>query len=163
MRCKDLVREFSAGRVEAGDGDAVHEGAVHEGEAVVKYSVRMAVLLSCAAGAVVVACGSDDGGAGDTLPPIITTTTTTTRASRPRPRSRVRYEIMAGDSLSEIAKSFNISVDELAAYNNITDPEHIEIGQILEIPQPGATTTIDRAGRCRVHRRRRSLLPRLSA
>lgn len=104
------------------------------------YYARMSWMLACVGAAALVACGSDDGSANDTLPPIITTTTTTTVAPTTTTIPEF-YEIQAGDSLSEIAKSFNISLSELAAYNGITDPEHIEIGQTLKIPQPGETTT----------------------
>lgn len=107
-----------------------------------KYSARMSMLLVAAAASVVVACGSDGDGATDTLPPIATTTTTTTMAPTTTTIPS-EYEIMPGDSLSAIAKLFHLTMGELAAYNGITDPEHIEIGQVLKIPQPGeATTTV---------------------
>ena len=105
-----------------------------------KYSARMSLLLVCAAASVVVACGSEGESADDTLPPIATTTTTTTL---PPTTTTIpsEYEIQAGDSLSGIAKMFNLTMDELAAANGITDPEHIEIGQVLQIPLPGTVTT----------------------
>jgi len=105
-----------------------------------KYSARMSLLLVSAAASVVVACGSDADSAGDTLPPIATTTTTTTMAPTTTTIPS-EYEIKAGDSLSAIAKLFNLTMGELAAFNGITDPEHIEIGEVLQIPQPGEVTT----------------------
>lgn len=109
-----------------------------------KYSARMSMLLVVAAASVVAACGSDGDSANDTLPAIVTTTTTTTMAPTTTTIPS-EYEIKAGDSLSQIAKSFNLSTSALAAFNGITDFEHIEIGQVLKIPQPGdiiATTTV---------------------
>ena len=49
------------------------------------------------------------------------------------------YVIQSGDALSEIAKQFGVSAAALAAFNNITDPDKIEAGQVLNLPQPGAT------------------------
>ncbi len=101
-----------------------------------KYPTRMSCLLIAAAVAVGAACGSDSGGAADTLPPIITTTTTTTMVPTTTTIPEY-YEIQAGDSISGIAKMFNTTQTELAAYNGITDLEHIEIGQRIKIPRPG--------------------------
>ncbi len=106
-----------------------------------KYSARMGCLLALVGGAsVVVACGSDDSSANDTLPPIVTTTTTTTLAPTTTtiPES---YVIQKGDSLFAIAERFGLTFAELAAYNGITNPDDIQAGQKLKIPQPGETTT----------------------
>jgi murein DD-endopeptidase MepM/ murein hydrolase activator NlpD len=44
------------------------------------------------------------------------------------------YVVQPGDSLSSIAADFNISVNELIATNNITDPNLLAAGQQLIIP-----------------------------
>lgn len=44
------------------------------------------------------------------------------------------YTVQAGDTLAEIAAKFNVSLDALAAANNITDPDRIEVGDVLIIP-----------------------------
>ncbi|MEZ4658729.1 MAG: LysM domain-containing protein [Caldilineaceae bacterium] len=44
------------------------------------------------------------------------------------------YTVVAGDSLSAIAGRFGVTVDELAALNNIANPALIEVGQVLLIP-----------------------------
>ena len=105
-----------------------------------KYYARMSCVLVCAATGVVASCGSDEDGATDTLPPIITTTTTTTM---PPTTTTIpsTYEIQSGDSLFSIAEMFGLTFAELAAYNGITNPDDIQAGQVLDIPQPGETTT----------------------
>jgi murein DD-endopeptidase MepM/ murein hydrolase activator NlpD len=51
------------------------------------------------------------------------------------------YTVVSGDTLFEIAQRFGISVDELTAYNDITDPNLLAVGQVLLIPPAGAATT----------------------
>jgi murein DD-endopeptidase MepM/ murein hydrolase activator NlpD len=58
------------------------------------------------------------------------------------------YTVVAGDTLFEIAQSFGITLEELIAFNGITDPNLLEVGQVLLIPIPGApdaTTTLPAA------------------
>ena len=44
------------------------------------------------------------------------------------------YVVVAGDTLREIAESYGVSVEELAALNGITNIDVIEVGQRLLIP-----------------------------
>ena len=44
------------------------------------------------------------------------------------------YIVQAGDTLAEIAIQFGVTMDALAQINNITDQDHIEVGQELVIP-----------------------------
>ncbi|MCB0037668.1 MAG: LysM peptidoglycan-binding domain-containing protein [Anaerolineales bacterium] len=44
------------------------------------------------------------------------------------------YTIQAGDTLAEIAAAYSVSVEALADANGITDPDQIEVGQVLRIP-----------------------------
>lgn len=53
------------------------------------------------------------------------------------PRS---YTVEAGDTLFEIAQRFGLTLEELIAYNGITDPNLLEVGQVLLIPDPGGAT-----------------------
>jgi murein DD-endopeptidase MepM/ murein hydrolase activator NlpD len=44
------------------------------------------------------------------------------------------YTVLSGDSLGKIALQFSVSVDDLMAVNNLTDPDKIDVGQVLTIP-----------------------------
>jgi LysM repeat protein len=51
------------------------------------------------------------------------------------------YTVVAGDTVSKIAADNNITVQELAAANNLKDPYPLTIGQQLCIPGTATTTT----------------------
>lgn len=55
-------------------------------------------------------------------------------SATPSPASGPIYIIQPGDSLSGIASRFNISLNDLLAANNISDPNNISAGQRLTIP-----------------------------
>ena len=111
-----------------------------------KKLAGVAGLLMMVAGS---ACGGGDGNDYDTLPlitaatqpPVIATTTTL-------PEAVEYYTIQQGDTLYGIAQSFGITLDDLIAFNGITDPDAIEAGQRLKVPPvgasipPAATTTV---------------------
>ncbi len=44
------------------------------------------------------------------------------------------YKVKAGDTLSEIAKSFDVDMWELADANGIRNPNVIRVGQVLTLP-----------------------------
>src|SRR3954469_12227122 len=44
------------------------------------------------------------------------------------------YTVVSGDTLFEIAQRFGITLDELSAYNGISDPNLLEVGQVLLTP-----------------------------
>lgn len=44
------------------------------------------------------------------------------------------YTVAAGDSLSVIAQTLGIPLERLIAYNEITDPDWIDVGQQIKIP-----------------------------
>ncbi|MBI2518531.1 MAG: LysM peptidoglycan-binding domain-containing protein [Opitutae bacterium] len=46
----------------------------------------------------------------------------------------VKHTVLAGESLGTIARKYQVTVGELAAANNITDPAKIRVGQTLAIP-----------------------------
>ena len=72
----------------------------------------------------------------NTPAPTATTTPTQTPTSKPRPGT---YVVKAGDTLITIAQDIDRDVDALAAYNNISDPTTIYVGQELKIPPAGYT------------------------
>ncbi len=43
--------------------------------------------------------------------------------------------VQAGDTLSSIATSFGVTIQNVIAANGISDPSHIEVGQIITIPR----------------------------
>lgn len=52
----------------------------------------------------------------------------------PPPVAETAYEVVAGDTLSAIAERWNVSVEDLAAANGITNPNQLSIGQVLHLP-----------------------------
>ncbi len=46
----------------------------------------------------------------------------------------VEYVVQRGDTLYAIAKLFNVSVEDILAYNTISNPSSLTIGQTLRIP-----------------------------
>lgn len=45
----------------------------------------------------------------------------------------ITYTVKSGDTLSEIAKKFNTTYQEIARKNNIKNPNKIYVGQVLKI------------------------------
>lgn len=56
------------------------------------------------------------------------------------------YSIQSGDSLSKIARKFNVSVQDLQRANNIKNPNLIFAGQTLEIPNSNEGGSFDIKG-----------------
>ena len=46
----------------------------------------------------------------------------------------MEYSVQGGETLSEIASKYGLTYQELADYNNIADPNYIEVGQTIKIP-----------------------------
>jgi LysM repeat protein len=67
------------------------------------------------------------------------TLTPTPTAATPTPAPSVTYVVQSGDTLSEIAARFDVTVAALMEANDITDPALIRPGRVLIIPVPGAT------------------------
>lgn len=60
--------------------------------------------------------------------------TTTPGSTTPEPNDVITYTVKAGDTLSGIAYRYGVSYQELAAYNNIANPNLIYAGQTIRIP-----------------------------
>lgn len=82
------------------------------------------------------ACG-DDGASIGTLPPIVTTTTTTTTIA-PTTTIQATYTVEPNDTLFKIAAKFGLTMDAILAANpKITNPDKIDSGTVIKLPQPG--------------------------
>ena len=46
----------------------------------------------------------------------------------------VTYVVKAGDTLSGVADMFGVTVDDIVRFNNIADPNALQVGQVLTIP-----------------------------
>ena len=46
----------------------------------------------------------------------------------------IKYIVKPGDTLYLLAPRYNSSINEIVAFNNITDPNSIYVGQLLHIP-----------------------------
>ena len=69
--------------------------------------------------------------------PVVTTATATPLASQPLEAGM--YRVKKGDTLFAIALDHGQSYRDLAAWNNLSDPNRIEIDQVLRVQPPGET------------------------
>ena len=73
-----------------------------------------------------------------TLSNVIASAIPPTGTPTPRPTLAVRpYEVGPGETLSEIAVVFGVSVDQLMEINDLSDPDELRTGMVLQIPLPG--------------------------
>lgn len=73
---------------------------------------------------------------------ITTATQTSTNATTSSTASNdAVYIVKSGDNLSWIANKYNVTYQELAKYNNISNPNMLIVGQKLKIPSKTAKTT----------------------
>lgn len=91
--------------------------------------------------------GSAPSAAGTTAPggtPDADTTGVASGASAPdvtaTPPGTI-YIVRAGDTLSRIAQQYGVTIDDLMAANDLTDPNLLNVGQTLIIPVSGAAHT----------------------
>jgi len=52
----------------------------------------------------------------------------------PSEGGELTHTVTAGENLFRIGLVYGFTIEELASYNGITDPERIEIGQVIRIP-----------------------------
>jgi LysM repeat protein len=45
------------------------------------------------------------------------------------------YTVQPGDSLTIIANRFGLTLEDILAVNDIVDPDHIEVGQVITLPE----------------------------
>lgn len=61
--------------------------------------------------------------------------------SSPPPGGETTYVVQRGDNLFRIALRYGLRVADLAAYNNIVNPNYIFVGQVIRIPGGGTSPT----------------------
>jgi len=54
--------------------------------------------------------------------------------------TEVKYTVQRGDTLSSIARRYDVTIQELVTANNIANPNLIYVGQVLSIPHPSTVT-----------------------
>jgi len=117
------------------------------------YASGKAMSRTMIVGAILILTTLACGGADRILPPTITLVRPPTDTPRPtdtplpihtvRPRPdpvRTIHIVQAGETLSEIARQYGVSVDALTAASDIADPHLIKIGQELIILGPASGT-----------------------
>jgi LysM repeat protein len=52
----------------------------------------------------------------------------------------VQHEVQSGETLGEIAKAYNVTVEAIVEANNLSDPDQISVGQLLTIPVSSPAT-----------------------
>jgi lysozyme len=77
-------------------------------------------------------------GSLDDLTAFLGSSSTQAATAPPAPAASTQtYTIQSGDTLGTIAAQFGVTVDALASANGIQDPDLIQVGQLLQIPQAG--------------------------
>lgn len=72
----------------------------------------------------------------DTPTPEFTSTPTVTPGPSPTP-APITYTVASGDTLYDIAVKYNVSLCDLLAANDITNPSLVGVGQVLTVPLGG--------------------------
>ena len=55
----------------------------------------------------------------------------------PRIRTQVeQYTVQVGDTLASIAQRYTVSIPQILQANGLSDPNYVEVGQVLSIPLP---------------------------
>jgi LysM repeat protein len=78
------------------------------------------------------------------LDPITTTSSITQTLQATPTLAMLTYQIKEGDTLGALAVEFNVGVLDILAVNDLTDPDNLYVGQIINIPTaplPKATFT----------------------
>lgn len=76
----------------------------------------------------------------ETAPP--DTTTTSAPPTTPRTPATREHTIVAGDTFSELAKRYDVTVKAIQDANPDADARRLQIGQVLNIPVPTASASV---------------------
>lgn len=66
---------------------------------------------------------------------IVAATGTVTATTTPSGPVVLRYTVAEGDDLRSIAERFSVSTQTIISYNNLADPDNLQLGQVLLIPK----------------------------
>lgn len=106
--------------------------------------VALLIVVLAAIGLVSVLSGDDEATPPTTLPELTTTTTTSAPTTAPPttvPEPTGTHVVQSGDSLFSIAEQYGVDLSALIAANpQITDPEDIDIGDVVNIPAASGVT-----------------------
>ncbi len=71
----------------------------------------------------------------------VSSTSSPTPAPEPEKKTAatVAYTVQPGDSLNKIARKFGVSAKDIIAANRIDNPDRVESGKVLDIPQGGGS------------------------
>lgn len=95
-----------------------------------KKIVYPLLLISCAG---LFACSSPQ----KTAPVSDRSSITTSSPYQSIDRNTIRYTVKRGDTLSQISRRSGHSVHDLAAWNNLSNVNALEVGQVLRVQPPG--------------------------
>jgi len=70
--------------------------------------------------------------------------------------------VQAGETLSQIAKQFDIRSDAIAQATALDDPNRLSIGTVLKVPLPGHEHEVKAGENAARHRRARKSRPRVN-
>lgn len=98
----------------------------------VKYLLALIITLG--------ACSTPTQPSGNSPPPALTkiaVVVTSTPMWTPTPPAATileRYTVRAGDTLGAISARYDVAIDELMRLNGLTNPNTLQIGQVLKVP-----------------------------
>ena len=85
--------------------------------------------------------GGGGGGGGATPSPVVEATQSALPTEKPAPTPKI-YVVAKGDTMSKIARKFNLTVAQvLAANKQIKNPDRIKVGDEITIPVPERSGT----------------------
>jgi murein DD-endopeptidase MepM/ murein hydrolase activator NlpD len=63
-------------------------------------------------------------------------------AGRHVPPTVAEYTVVSGDTLSDIAARYRVSVEALRAANGVADPRRLQVGTVLKVPAPDGSVDL---------------------
>lgn len=81
-----------------------------------------------------------------TQAPVVDLSDTTAGVETAAPAPVATYVVRPGDTLYSIARAHNVTWQDIALWNNITDPSQLRVGATLQVSAPGADSAPDAGG-----------------